>query len=281
MKFRILLIAVFSLIMVSCQSGNQKKNLTGSAPDVVIAYESWSEDVAFAAFTKRLLEEEGFSVKTVQVDNGYRALKNKKADLFLAYWEPNDYYKDSADTLLSLGYLYTKAKIGFVVPKYMDAHTIDDVEKFKKELGGKIYVVNPNSEGFAGLNEATKRYNFSLEMEEVTETEMMSLFMERYKNKQPICITGWFPHPMLNLEHLRVLDDPFGAFTQEYNLVKYCNPSWAKKHPKLVSFFTKYDISKEHFKVLIDKVEENNWNLDKGIDAWYKALSPEYKQLFK
>lgn len=278
MNFRTLLIAVFTLIMVSCQNGKQKSSLKNDVPDVVIAYESWSENRAFATFAKYLLEDKGYSVKTILVESGYNAVLKGKADIFLENWEANDVYAEPCDTLLPLGNIYKKGKIGLVVPQYMDANSIDDIEKFKKELGGKIYAVNPDSESFTGLNVATQRYNFTLEVAEVSEPEMMKIFETKYMNREPFCVTGWFPHPMLDLKYLKVLDDPHGAFKQEYNLVKYTRISWAEEHPKLTDFFKKLKFTEAQFKILIDKVGESNWDIDKATVAWYKEVSPDFKK---
>lgn len=281
MNFRTLLIVIFSFLMVSCQNGNQKESNVNHTPDVVIAYESWSENRAFATFAKYLLEDNGYTVKTVLVESGYDALLEGKADVFLERWEPNDVYAEPSDTLLPLGNIYKKGKIGLVVPQYMDAHTIDDIEKFKKELDGKIYAVNPDSESFTGVNVATQRYNFSLEITEVSEPEMMKIFETKYMNREPFCVTGWFPHPMLDLNYLKVLEDPHSAFSQEYNLVKYATRTWAKDHSELTAFFKKLKFTEPQFKVLIEKVGESNWDTDKATVAWYKALSKDFKKLLK
>lgn len=281
MNFRTLLIVIFTFLMVSCQNGNQKKSSINHTPDVVIAYESWSENRAFATFAKYLLEDNGYTVKTVLVESGYDALLEGKADVFLERWEPNDVYAEPSDTLLALGNIYNKGKIGLVVPQYMDANTIEDIEKFKKELDGKIYAVNPDSESFTGVNVATQRYNFTLEITEVSEPEMMKIFETKYMNREPFCVTGWFPHPMLDQDYLKVLEDPHSAFSQEYNLVKYSRRSWAKEHTELTAFFKKLKFTEPQFKVLIDKVGESNWDIEKATAAWYKALSKDFKKLLK
>lgn len=281
MNFRTLLIVIFSFLMVSCQNGNQKKSNINHTPDVVIAYESWSETRAFTTFVKYLLEDSGYTVKTILVENGYNALLEGKADVFLERWEPNDVYAEPCDTLLPLGNIYNKGKIGLVVPKYMDAQTIDDIEKFKKELDGKIYAVNPGSESSTGINVVTQRYNFTLEIKGVTESEMMKIFETKYMNREPFCITGWFPHPMLDQNYLKILEDPHHAFSKGYNLVKYSRRSWAKEHTELTAFFKKLKFTEPQFKVLIDKVGESNWDIEKATAAWYKALSKDFKKLLK
>lgn len=281
MIFRILFIALFTLTMVSCNKVNKKSESSfGKAPDVTIAYECWSENKAFATFAKHLLEEHGFVVKTMLVENAYKAVLKGKADIFLDRWEPDDFYPEPADTLLPLGNIYKKTYVGLVVPNYMDINSIEELEKNKKELQDKIYAVNPDSESFTGLNVAYLRYDFTLKIEEVSETELIALFQKKYKNKEPFCMAGWFPHPMLDLKKLKVLKDPHLAFYQKFNPIKYCSLSWAKKHHKLVSVFKKLSFTESQFNVLIEKVEENNLDIDKATVAWYKQLSPEYNKIF-
>lgn len=281
MNFRTLLIVIFTFLMVSCQNGNQKKNSNNHTPDVVIAYENWSENRAFTTFVKSLLEDNGYVVKTVLVEKGYDALLEGKADVFLEKWESEDIYTETSGTLLNLGNLYENGRIGLVVPNYMDAQTIEDIEKFKKELDGKIYAVDSDFESFTGINVATQRYNFTLDITGVTEPEMIKIFEAKYMNREPFCITGWFPHPLLDQNYLRILEDPRHAFSKGYNLVKYSRRSWAKEHTELTDFFKKLKFSESQFKVLIDKVGESNWDIEKATAAWYKALSKDFKKLLK
>lgn len=283
MNFRILGVVLFAIItMVSCNNSRNEKDVSlNQNPDVVIAYEKWSENKAFAMFAKNLLEENGFVVKTLLVEDGYNAVLKGRADLFLDRWEPTDFYPESTDKLLPLGNVYETTYVALVVPDYMNISSIADLEKNKSKLQNRIYAVNPESESFIGLNVAYQRYSLTLNIEEVSEAELIHLFETKYNKKEPFCFAGWFPHPMLNTNKLRILEDPYLAFYQKYNPTKYCSRTWAKSHPKLVSVFTKFSFSESQFKVLIDKAEQHNTDIDKASLAWYKELSSEFKKIFE
>ncbi|MDC1105373.1 glycine betaine ABC transporter substrate-binding protein [Prolixibacteraceae bacterium] len=279
MKPKLLLLIVISLLLFSC---NKTTKSTGSSkePDVVIAYEDWSENKAFTMFAKRLLESNGYQVKTILVKDGVKALNSGKADVFLEKWMSHSIHVQGTQKLAVLGNIYEGGKIGLVVPNYMDITSIAELKGLEKEIGGKIYsiAINHDSESFAGVSEVRKRYDLNVESEYVTEVEMIKVFENLYMNRVPFCITGWEPHPMLDHKYIKMLEDPYSAFDTNYALVKYCTRSWASNHPKLKKFFKSYAFNKQQVDILIQKMGENDWDLKKSVLSWYNELAPSYEK---
>ncbi|QZT35596.1 hypothetical protein K5X82_09695 [Halosquirtibacter xylanolyticus] len=280
MKFKFLLLMFVPILFFSCNKTAKKAKTTGE-PDVVIAYEDWSENKAFTLFAKYLLESKGYRVKTILVKNGLSALNAGKADVFLEKWMAKDIHVDGTEKLTVLGDIYQGGKLGLVVPNYMNIQSIEELKDMQKEIGNKIYSVGQGTEAFSGLNEAHKRYDLTAELIHVSETELFQLFDKRYMDRVPFCLTGWFPHPMLNKEYLKMLDDPYHAFETDYDLVKYCTRSWEKGHPKLFKFFKSYTFSEKQFNLLVKKMGENDWDLNKATVGWYKELSPTFTKMLE
>lgn len=105
--------------------------------EVELAYVSWDSNIASINVVALVLEDMGFDVKTTQVEGGpmFAAVASGDADAFVSGWIPvthGDYYDDYIDDLEDLGPNLEGAKIGLVVPTYMDINSIEDLVEFKK-----------------------------------------------------------------------------------------------------------------------------------------------------
>lgn len=82
------------------------------------------------------MEEKGFNVSITDVDIPivYEALAGGDADATLGAWLPitqKEFYDRHKDDIVDLGSNLTGAKIGLVVPEYMDIDSIEDLEPAK------------------------------------------------------------------------------------------------------------------------------------------------------
>ncbi|QHE51344.1 glycine betaine ABC transporter substrate-binding protein [Pontibacillus sp. HMF3514] len=98
-----------------------------------IAYVAWSSEIASSNVVKAVLEEQGFEAEIKQLDNGvmWQAVAKGEADGMVAAWLPGthgDLYESYKDELKDLGPNLKGAKIGLVVPKYMDISSIEDLK---------------------------------------------------------------------------------------------------------------------------------------------------------
>ncbi len=105
--------------------------------EIELAYVAWDSNIASINVVALVLEDLGFDVKTTQVEAGpmWAAVASGDADAFIAGWLPithEDYYSDYKDEVEDLGPNLEGAKVGLVVPTYMDIDSIEDLAEFKK-----------------------------------------------------------------------------------------------------------------------------------------------------
>ena len=132
----ILLIAVLSLsVLAGCASdGNE-----GTEKQVVkIGYINWADNVVMTELAKLVLEEKmGYEVETINAEPGviFTSLADGSADFFLDLWLPithEDYYNKYEEDLVKMSKSYDAARIGLVVPEYVDIDSIEELEENKK-----------------------------------------------------------------------------------------------------------------------------------------------------
>ncbi|WP_291632794.1 glycine betaine ABC transporter substrate-binding protein [Clostridium sp.] len=99
-----------------------------------IAYVAWDTEIASTNVIGLVLEDMGYKVKLTQVDAGpmWAAVASGDADAIVAAWLPATHAKYMSDykgKVEDLGPNLEGAKIGLVVPKYMDINSIEDLVK--------------------------------------------------------------------------------------------------------------------------------------------------------
>lgn len=100
---------------------------------IKLAYVAWDTEIASTNVIGLVLEDMGYDVALTQVEAGpmWAAVASGDADAMVAAWLPGthaDYISDYADQIDDLGTNLENAKIGLVVPTYMeDINSIEDL----------------------------------------------------------------------------------------------------------------------------------------------------------
>ena len=102
--------------------------------EIKLAYVAWDTEIASTNVIGLVLEDMGYKVKLTQVDAGpmFAAISTGDADAIVAAWLPGThakYMEDYKGKIEDLGANLEGAKIGLVVPSYMDITSIEDLAK--------------------------------------------------------------------------------------------------------------------------------------------------------
>ncbi|HLR43366.1 MAG TPA: glycine betaine ABC transporter substrate-binding protein [Pseudogracilibacillus sp.] len=100
---------------------------------IELVYVEWDTEVASTNVVGQVLEELGYDVKVTPLDNAvmWEAVATGEADGMVAAWLPGthgDLFEQYEDDLIDLGPNLEGAKIGLVVPEYMDIDSIEDLD---------------------------------------------------------------------------------------------------------------------------------------------------------
>ncbi|MCO4315772.1 choline ABC transporter substrate-binding protein [Phyllobacterium sp. 21LDTY02-6] len=196
-----------------------------SCKTVRFADVGWTDVTATTAATTEVLKALGYStdIKVLSVPVTYASLGKKDIDVFLGNWMPTQSadikpYLDNK-TVEDLGPNLTGAKYTLAVPQYLHDKGLKDfkdIAKFKDELGGKIYGIEPGNDGNRLILDMIAKDQFGLkdfQLAESSEQGMLAQVAKDTKSEKPIVFLGWEPHPMnsnFKLAYLSGGDDVFG-----------------------------------------------------------------------
>ncbi len=185
----------------------------------------WTDITATTAATTLVLDALGYEtdIKMLSVPVTYTAMKSGDIDVFLGNWMPTmegdvrPYLDDGS--VESLRVNLEGAKYTMAVPQSTyDAglQSFADIAKFKDQLGGKIYGIEPGNDGNRLILDMIENDAFGLkgfELAESSEQGMLAQVVRLVKKGKDIVFLGWEPHPMnanIDMAYLSGGDDWFG-----------------------------------------------------------------------
>jgi glycine betaine/proline transport system substrate-binding protein len=185
----------------------------------------WTDITATTATTSVVLDALGYqpSATILSVPVTFQSLKNGDIDVFLGNWMPSmeaDIAPFKADGSVQVVRANLEgAKYTLAVPDYLyqkGLHDFADIAKFKDQLDGKIYGIEPGNDGNRHVLDMIQQNAFDLgsfELVESSEQGMLAEVARKVPAKQPVVFLAWEPHPMntkFKLDYLTGGDKYFG-----------------------------------------------------------------------
>ena len=251
---RVLVGAMVSLLAIGllagCGSAAPKEEATKPSENKTInmGYVNWAEDVAVSNVWKVLLEEKGYTVnlKSLEVAPLFVGLNKGDIDVFMDAWLPTThktYWDKYQEKLDDYGVWYkSEAKIGLVVPNYVDLKSVEDLKAKKDLFAGKIIGIDPGAGIMKSTEKAVTSYGLDYEVIQSSEAAMLTSLDKAYRDKKPIVITGWSPHWMFTKYDLKYLEDPKKDFGEAEEIHTLANKEFTKKNPEVAKMLKTFKL---------------------------------------
>ena len=207
----------------TAESGEGDATDEGAADDeaggnITLAYVNWDSEIASHHVLQKVLEDEGFEVELLAVDNApmWQGVADGSADATAAAWLPATHaaqYDEFGDQVVDLGPNLEGAKIGMVVPTYVDIDSIEEVNDNADKFNGQIIGIEPGAGVMLATEDAIEAYGMSdMELVSSSSAGMAAELQKAYDNEEWIAVTGWTPHWKFSKFDLKYLEDPKGSY---------------------------------------------------------------------
>ena len=173
------------------------------------------------------------------------------------------------------------AKIGFVVPAYMQ---VDSIEDLKDQAGKTITGIEPGAGVVAASEEALEAYdNLKDWSVQTSSSGAMTVALEQaIAGEDEIIVTGWSPHWKFAKYDLKYLDDPKGVFGGEETINTFTRKDLDKDMPDAYAVLDAFEWTSDDLESVMLEVTDGkdpkqaarDWieaNKDK-VDAWTKQV---------
>jgi glycine betaine/proline transport system substrate-binding protein len=223
-------------------------------------------------------------VKRLSATDTYKALSENKVDVFLGNWMPSSEhdirpYLDNG-TVESLGANLTGAKYTLAVNQAAwdgGVKSFADLARFKEQLGGKIYGIEPGNDGNALIQKMIKGNAFDLggfKLLESSESGMLSQVKRAEHLNQWAVFLGWEPHPMnnqLKMHYLEGGDDWFGPNYGGATVYTNVRKGLTQECPNLGQLLKNLKFSLAMENHLMEAILNQSTNRRREAKAWLKS----------
>ena len=175
---------------------------------VRLADVGWTDITMTTAVTRLLLGELGYrtQVSRLSLPETYAALADGKIDVFLGNWMPaqaalaQPHLDAGRIEKLQTNLPVVRYTLAVLEPSYQAGlHDFADIQRFEKELGGKIYGLERGNGGNKMVQSMIDGNVFGLQgftLVESNENEMLNHVELAQRLGKPAVFLGWEPHPM-------------------------------------------------------------------------------------
>ncbi len=283
MKIAAKLAGAFAIGMML--SGTALANDPESCKAVRFSDVGWTDITATTAATSVVLKALGYEpdVKLLSVPVTYASLKNKDIDVFLGNWMPTmegdikNYREDGSVETVRAN--LEGAKYTLAVPKATfdkGLKSFADIAKFKDDLDGKIYGIEPGNDGNRLIIGMIDENLFDLkgfEIVESSEQGMLAQVARATKRDKDIVFLGWEPHPMnanFEMAYLEGGDDIFGPNYGGATVYTNVRAGYTKECPNVGKLLENLEFSLPMENEIMGAILIDGEDPNKAAAAWLK-----------
>ena len=246
----------------------------------------WTDITATTATTSVVLKGLGYEPETqlLSVPVTYSSLANNDIDVFLGNWMPTmeadiKPYRE-AGTVETVRANLKGAKYTLAVPTSAaeaGLKSFADIAKFKKELKGKVYGIEPGNDGNRLIQDMIDNDAFGLKGFKVVESSeqgMLSQVSRAVKRDKMVVFLGWAPHPMnsnFDMTYLSGGDDFFGEDFGGSTIYTNTRAGYSNDCPNVGKLLSNLEFSLEMENLIMGAILDDNKDPEVAATEWLKA----------
>jgi len=264
-------------------------------PELKLAYVNWADATALTHLVQAVLETRlGYRVELTMADAApvFTSVADGGHDAFVDAWLPvthADYMRRFEDRLVDLGPNYQGTQIGLVVPDYVDARTIADLNRDSERFDNQIVGIDSGAGIMSATEKAIAAYDLNLDLLPSSEAAMAASLKNAIENRHMIVVTGWKPHWMFARWDLRFLEDPRGIYAKTENIHTVVRLGFVEDYPDAAKFLRNFRLSAEQLQQVMDQMRDpatdpqqvaRRWvrQHPKIVDSWMAGVQPRGKR---
>jgi glycine betaine/proline transport system substrate-binding protein len=242
-------VAAFGFAEGQQEGGSGEGEAKGS---VELAYVEWARAVAITHVAGEILTRLGYEVELNNVANAamWQSVAAGDSDALLCAWLPATHQMfygpegEFTDEVVDLGPNYEGARLGLVVPAYVQEESIPDLVENAGKYDSEIVGIDPGAGMMQQTEQAIENDTYGLSTFTLLEGSgptMTAALGEAVSNEEPIVVTGWAPHWMFGRWDLKILDDPQNVFGESETINTIVRQGLEEDQPQLYTFLNEMD----------------------------------------
>lgn len=240
----------------------------GAQGRLTLAYVEWDCAVASTNVAQAVLQEElGYNVETLSVSAAamWQGIASGDVDAMVTSWLPvthAEYKEATKGKVEDMGVLTEGAKIGLVVPEYVEIDSIEELNDNADKFNGRITGIDPGAGIMSRTEEALEEYNMTnMELQEGSGATMAAALREAVRDGDWVVVTGWSPHWKFGRWDLKYLEDPKKVYGEAEYIGKVGRLGLEEDAPEAYNFLKNFAWTQDDMAEVMVMNEENPDNL--------------------
>jgi glycine betaine/proline transport system substrate-binding protein len=245
----ITLVAGFGFAEGQQEGGGDQMEISG---DLQLAYVEWNRCVAITHVAADILDRLGYNVNASSVANAamWQSVAASDSDAHLCAWLPTThqmFYGDEGrftDQVVQAATNYQGARLGLVVPEYVDVNSIPELAQNAEQFNSEIVGIDPGAGMMQQTQTAIENDTSGLgefNLLEGSGPTMVSALGDAINNEEPIVVTGWRPHIKFARFDLKILEDPEQIYGEAETINTIVRQNLESEMPQAYNFFANVD----------------------------------------
>lgn len=273
-----------ALLLSACGDDKKESSDKEDLGDINLAYVEWDSEVASTHVIGKVLEDIGYDVTLTPLDNAimWEAVSKGEADAMVSGWLPSTHgaqFDEYGAAMDHLGANLDGAKIGLVVPTYMDVSSIADLSN---EASSTITGIEPGAGIMSAAEKALETYPNLANWELLPSSSgaMAVALSQAIANEEEIVVTGWSPHWKFASYDLKYLDDPEGVFGGEESINTFARKDLKKDKPEAHKVLDAFYWTTEDMEQVMLDINEGT-DPEEAAEKWIEENQDKVKEWTK
>lgn len=265
-------LALLAGALFGCGQAAQQEETKGK---VTLGYVQWDSEIASTHVVKKVLEDAGYEVQATAVDAAalFTGVAQGSFDAIVSAWLPGthaDYYEGVRDRVENLGPNLDGARIGLVVPAYVEIDSIEQMNEVSDQFNGQITGIEPGAGIMSATENAIADYGLDYELRASSSAAMAASLSRSVANNDWIVVTGWTPHWKFAQWDLKYLEDPQGVYGGEEHIATLTRAGFAADMPEANAILDKFYWEPQDMEDVMLDIQEG-MTPDEAAAKWVSA----------
>ena len=258
-----IILAVMVLLSACGGDTNGDAEAAEQEKKIRVGIVNWTDSIAMTNIVRVILEEElGYTVETTYADIAviFSSIAQKDYDLYVDAWLPvthKTYMEEYGEDLEKISETFEGARIGLVVPEYVEIDSITELNAHKEKFNGDIVGIDTGAGIMKTTNKAVEEYDLDLDLKASSGPVMTATLKGAIEENRWVVVTGWKPHWKFARWDLKFLEDPKKLYGEVENTWAVGHTGFREEFPDVTAFLENFLLTDEQLGGVMGLIADN------------------------
>jgi len=273
-SFLTIILAVMVLLSACGGDTNGDEQTAEEEKVIRVGIVNWTDSIAMTNIVRVILEEElGYTVETTYADIAviFSSIAQQDYDLYVDAWLPvthKTYMEEYGEDLEKISKTFEGARIGLVVPEYVEIDSISALNAHKEKFNGDIVGIDTGAGIMKTTNKAIEEYGLDFDLKASSGPVMTATLKGAIEEKQWVVVTGWKPHWKFARWDLKFLEDPKQIYGEVENTWAVAHTDFREDFPEVTALLENFMLTDQQLGTVMGMMNDSDKEAYEVAKEW-------------